>query len=176
MNVSLGISAAPFVLADASGSALILGSVACDFTCIKNASLALVATVDSAWVSGGNIFPKYGVFIRATMPLAASLFLSILPDVQITTVLENPDTSFHTFTGANTIVNPTAPMIIVFAVGPDSSGTAGLTPTNYQYKNFAVSGPGDPCGTVSGSMVYDGVAASQFAASFRLPPRSNPVK
>lgn len=125
-----------FTLSDASGPALILATAPYDFSCIPQGHVHLAATADYKYLAGGNIFPKFGIFIVTVVPPAADLFTLIPPDVQITTAIPPHDGLFHTFTGSNTIVNPGAARTVIFAVGPDSSGTHNLTPTDYAYQNF----------------------------------------
>lgn len=126
-----------FTLAGASTDPLILGQLSYDFSCSKNSTINLAGTVDSqkSITDAGNVFPTYGIFIVTVVPPASELFSLITPDVLISTT-EPVDHLFHTFTGTNTIVNPGAPRIVVFAVEPDSTGTDIVVPATYNYKNF----------------------------------------
>lgn len=133
---SIPVEAGTFSLTDASGPALILATAPYDFSCLPNANIHIAATVQSKRdVTGGNLFPDYGIFIVTVVPPAADLWVVEFPDVQMTTMLQL-DSLFHTYTASATVANPGAGKTIVFAALPDSTGTTALTNTNYTYQNF----------------------------------------
>lgn len=128
-----------FTLADASGLGVILRQWWFDFSRLGAAasSLNIYGSAEQRRVSGGALYPTYGVFLLPDGDInVADLFGLLVPVLEV--VADSQVTSFHKFEDDAALSNPGIGRQVLLAVKPNLHGTMGNTPTVFEFRSFTI--------------------------------------